>query len=369
MNTTFELNNIRRDSDIFDNKFNKNSPIVEVFSAMVNGESLDKFGAKGDKAVAYIKELGERAEKGDTIAAVELNELRRFILEEPVLEAAKLFSTFGNYTAVGMNDTVEREVYTLVGEAAREQANNGDVPFPVTYKNKYPVPTTTISGGYAVDYRRVALGDMSHENTGINLVKTIIFNKAQNYVLKTIYNAIHGLSATDPDKNIHEASTLTKAGVDGVLTKVRRHGRPTIFADYAVLSQFTAWAGYVGSISSKDVIGISQKVLDELAANGILSVYNGAILSEIRNPYDHYQLNAAGTDYNTLLPAGLAVVVPAGVDSPVATWTRGGLTSFTGNDVKTGTVMTRFDLEVAADVAKGREHELGLIYDSTIAGV
>lgn len=60
--TTYELNNIRKDADAFDGKFNKFSPVVEVFSAMVNGEELSKFGAKADKAVTYIKDLGNRAE-------------------------------------------------------------------------------------------------------------------------------------------------------------------------------------------------------------------------------------------------------------------------------------------------------------------
>ena len=55
MKTTYELNNIRRDADAFSGKFHKASPVVEVFSAMVRGESLDKFGAKADAAVAYIK--------------------------------------------------------------------------------------------------------------------------------------------------------------------------------------------------------------------------------------------------------------------------------------------------------------------------
>ena len=56
MNTTYELNNLRKDSDI-PGRINKQSPIVEVFSAMVNGEELSKFGAKADKAVSYKSEI------------------------------------------------------------------------------------------------------------------------------------------------------------------------------------------------------------------------------------------------------------------------------------------------------------------------
>ena len=69
MNTTYELNNLRKDADMFSGKFTKNSPVVEIFSAMVNGEEVSKFGAKADKAVAYIKELGSRSENGDPVAS------------------------------------------------------------------------------------------------------------------------------------------------------------------------------------------------------------------------------------------------------------------------------------------------------------
>ena len=33
----------------------------------------------------------------------------------------------------------------------------------------------------------------------------------------------------------------------------------------------------------------------------------------------------------------------------------------TGNDIETGTVKTRFDMEIGADVVKGREFEIGMI--------
>lgn len=366
MSNTFELNNLRKDSDYFGNKFTKSSPVVEVFSAMVNGEELSRFGAKANKAVNYIKDLGIRAENGDFNAVAELNTLRRFVIETPILEEIKLLGLFGSYKNVGYDETIEREVYNHVGERSRAQANGGDVVFPAITKEVYPVGTTTISGGYAVDYRRVALGDMSKENEGLNLVKTDIRNRAMLYVVNKVYDAIHNSTGVKYDLS---AAGLTKAGVDGVLTKVRRNGRPTVIGDYAVLSQFTPWAGYVGTINTNTITGISEKAMNEIAANGFLAQYNGALLSELPNPYNEYELNSTGDNFKTLIPAGLAFVVPTGVNSPVQTWTRGGLTSFTGNDVKTGKVETRFDLEVACDVAKGQEHRIGIIYDENIGGL
>ena len=99
---------------------------------------------------------------------------------------------------------------------------------------------------------------------------------------------------------------------------------------------------------------------------------------EMPNPYNEYDQSGSWTpdggtttlpNFKTLLPAGLAFVVPAGVKSPIATWTRGGLTSMTGNNVKNGKIETRFDLNVACDVAKGQEHRIGCFYDTSVGGL
>lgn len=366
MNMTYELNNVRRDADVFNGKFNKHSPIVEVFSAMVNGESLEKFGAKGDKACAYIKELGQRAESGDWTAVTELNVLRRFVVESPVLEEIKMLGIFGTYRNVGFDDPIEREVYTFVGEPSRIQAAGGDVVFPARNKQVYSVPSATVSGGYAVDYRQIALGDMTKENEGLALVRTDILNKAKLYVITKIYNAI--VNATGVTYAL-VGNPLTKTGVDGILASVRRFGKPTVAGDYAVLSQFTPWAGYVGSVANNTITGISEKAMNEIAQTGLLAMYNGAVLAEIANPFNEYEVDSTGDNFKTLLPAGLAFVIPAGAQSAIATWTRGGLTSLTGNNVHTGKVETRFDLEVACDIAKGQEYKVGLIYDTSIGGI
>lgn len=363
---TYELNNLRKDADLFDGKFTKNSPIVEIFSAMVNGQELSKFGAKADAAVNYIKELGGRAENGDGTAIAELNTLRRFVVEAPIMEEMKLLGIFGSYKNVAYDETIEREVYDYAGEPSRVQASGGDVVFPQMVKRTYPVPTFTVSGGYAVDYRRVALGDMQKENEGLALVKTDIRNRAISAIVSRIYNAIKNATGV---KFTVEASGLTKTGVDAVINNVRRIGKPTVVGDYSVISQFTPWAGYVGTINSNTVTGISEKAMNEIAQSGAVSMYNGAVLAEMPNPYNEYELNETGDNFKTLVPAGLAFVIPTGVKSPIATWTRGGLTSFTGNNVKTGKVETRFDLEVATDIAKGQEYKIGTIYDSAVGGL
>lgn len=278
----------------------------------------------------------------------------------------KLLGVFGSFNQVGFDDSIEREVYTYAGEGARLQANNGDVPFIAPVKTKYPVATQTVSGGFAVDYRRVALGDMSKENTGLALVKTDIYNKALKYIMVTVYNAIKNATGV---KYFFEAAGLTKSGADGVISKVRPNGKPTVFGSYGLVSQFTPWAGYVGSINSNTITGMSQKVMDVIASRGLLATYNGTNIVEIPNPYNVYEMTADGTNFAKLIPEGLGLVTPAGGDSPIMTWTRGGLTSMTGNAVHNGTVIARYDLEVAADVAKGKEWQLGVLYDTQLGGL
>jgi len=362
MITTFEMNNERKTVNP-NGKLNAHSPVVEVFAAMTKGESLDLFGKKADEAVNYIKNLGERAASGDFNAVSELNEIRRFTIQPLLMEELRLLSVFGAYENVGFDDTIEREVYAHVGEKSREQANNGDVVFPMIQQERYSVPTFTVSGGYQVDYRRVQLGDMQKENEGIAQVRIDILNRAKAAIIDKVYNAIYNATGV---KYAVQAAGLTKSAVDAVLANVRRIGRPSVIGDYALLSEFTPWAGYVGSINNNTITNISEAAMNELQQNGVLGMYNGSVLVDIENPYDYSKLDAAGTNFATMLPMGLAFVVPAGGRSPIKTWTRGGLTTFSGNDVKTGKVMSRFDLEVACDVAKGHEFEIGVLKDTNL---
>ena len=362
MNTTFELNNIRKDENYLNKKINPNSIIVETFAAMANGKEIGSIKGS-DQAVKAIEDLAVRAENGDLSAVAELNTIRRFVIEPLLKEEIKLLSVFGTYTNVGFDETIEREVPAYVGEFSRIQANAGDVVFPVTTVDRYTVPTFTVSGGYAVDYRRVQLGDMTKENEGMNQVRIDIRNRAMKAIITKVYNAIKNATGV---KYAFEGSGLTKAGAEGVINGVRRLGRPTIIGDYALLAEFSAWAGYVGTIGASTITGISEAVMKELWQNGILGAYNGAIMAEIPNGYDYTTLNTDGTNFVTQWPAGIGFVVPTGGQSPIATYTRGGLTSFTGNDVKTGKVLTRFDLEVGCDVAKGREFQIGVLCDTSL---
>ena len=361
MSYTFELNNERRDANFVSGKVNGKSAVVEIFSAMANGKDLAPYGKKADVAAKYIMELNSKAASNDPVAISELNEIRRFAMQPILMQEIKLLSIYGNYKPLGYNESCEIEITDFANVTANMQALGEDVKFPTIRKKRVPIATTTISGGYAVDYRKAALGDMSDENELQNQVRVQIRNGANKYVVETIYKAIKNATGI---KYFFEGAGLTKTGVDGVISNVRRFGKPTISGDYALISQFNGFAGYEGK--TPVVNGISEAVMNEIHNTGLMGLYNGSVLSEIPNPYDLTSVNKSGDNFDTMLPAGLGYVIPSGAQSPIYTVTRGGLTSFSGNDVTTGQMMTRFDLEVGALVAPGREYTIGMIHDKNL---
>lgn len=363
---TFELNSIRKDSDFVNNQIHAKSPVVEVFSAMVSGNDVSgiKVNEKtANAATAHITDLYGRANNGDMNAASELNTLRRFVIEPLLLDEIKLLSLFGSYKNVGYNESIEREVYNHAGEMSRMQAPNGDVVFPAIEKERYPVGTQVISGGYVVDYRAGVMGALQFENEGMEMVRRDIRNKAMMYIVKKVYGAIKNATGV---KYFAEDNGITKTNLDAVVKNIRRFGRTSILGDYSTVSQINAFAGWSDNAATP-FQGISDAAMEEIRKNGLLGYYNGSVVAEIPNPYNLTQLNEDATNFVTYLPEGLMFVIPAGGESPVATWTRGGLTSMTGNHVATGHLMTRFDLEVAVDVAKGREFQIGLINDISLS--
>jgi hypothetical protein len=368
MEYTYELNNKRGISKEVAAKYPQTSIASEIFSALVNGKSVDRFKAANvDKAVKDFKELGSRAVLGDGMAISEINALLTNVIQAPTMEELKLLSVFGTYQNVGYGDDIKREVYHQAGEAAREQAAGGDVPFAKSWKEEYPVPTFTVSGGYAVNYRDFELGNFDNEGVLLQNVRTEILNKSKLAIINRVYDAIHNASGVK--YSIEFDAGLTKAGVDSVLKDMRPFGKLTVIGDYALVSQFNDISGYKGTIDNTTITGISQNILNEIAQNGTVGYYNGAVITDMPNPYDLTKFNAAGTNFEKLAPAGLGFVIPINTQSPIGIWTRGGLTSLTGTNVETGDLETRFDIALGVDVAKGQEYKIGTFYDKSLGGL
>lgn len=370
MNYSFELNNARNDATFASGKVRDTSLVVKVFEAMASGKEVGSVKDRKenlDAAVKYIKTLGAKASVNDITAISELNEIRKFVMSPKLLQEIKLLSVFGSYKPLGWNDTAYLEKITYENVRADIQAEGQDVSTAFSRKSKIPLAPITISGGYKSDYREVELGDMSTENTLMEEVRKEIRNKATMYVLETVFKAVENATGV---KYFYENAGLAKTSVDALLTKIRRYGKPNVHGDYALLAQFLPWIGYAGTVGSNTITGVSQKLLDEIADTGIIGSYNGSVLVEIPNGYNFSKIvtDGEGTkNYDVLLPAGLGIVTPAAPANgiaPVQNFSIGGLTSFSGNSVSTGEIMTRFDLKIASGVAS--PECIAIIHDTNL---
>jgi len=372
---TIELNNLRHDPIDSISGIKEKSPLVEIFSHMAAGKDMSELNGKlkdsHGKAVSQntiedgvkrIRRKAYEASAGNGLAATELNELRRFAILPLLQEELQLLSFMGNYQNVGYGESVYGELRKLGADKSRAQALRGDVTFPVWETDKYPVPFVSVSGGYAVDYRKIQFGDMTFENTGMEQVRTDIRNKAARYVIWTIWNAINNTT------NVHftaQGAGITESALREVVNKIRRFGTPNIIGDYSMVSQVNQFHSYVGTTPT--VGNVSQAALNELRKTGLIGMWLGSVVADIKNGFNLSAPLPDGSGFELYFPENIMFVIPSGMQSPVRSWTRGGLTSMQGSEVGSGTIMTRFDLEIAADVARTREYEIGMITDTNIA--
>lgn len=363
MSTIFELNtaNNIKDTDVV-SKVKPTSPVVEVFSALVQGKGLAGFDSKvADKSVEHIKGLAQRALAGDNMAISELNTIQRFAIEPKLIEAIKIFSFMGTYKSLPYDTVPMMKTYKYESIDSRWQASSGDVPFATHSFREYPIGTQTISAGYAVDYREIQSGNFDGTVAeGIQQVQTDMQNKAVYYVIAKLYEALKNAKGV---KHFVEGAGITKTAVDDMLKTMRRYGRVSICGDYSVVSQFNDFAGYKTFGANTIPFG-ADAVAEEIRKTGLLSFYNGSNIVELPNAIDWTHVNEDKTAYELYMPQGLLFFIPQGNIAPLQIFRRGGMTSMTGDDIVTRQRLTRFDMEIGAGVAEGMEDQIGLISDT-----
>lgn len=364
MNTSFELNNARRD-DIQVKDKKALSKVVEICSALFHGEDLTKYGQEVDKVVARLKNLGERADNGDWRARAEINSYVKFMVQPKLLESMKVFSFLGNYKEIGYDQQAIVKTYNYEGLDARVQASGADVSFAGKNWVEYPITTKTISSGMVIDYRELASGNFSGtiaEETA--QVQVDMNNKAVAYVLGVLNKAVK--ENTKYVKFYSEYDTVpTQTGVNAMITKIRKMGKVGISGDFSVLSTICDWNGYK-TVGDTTLPFYTPEQVNEIAKAGLNGFYKGASLIELENPYNYTKPLADKSAFETYYDSDKLYFTAQGTNSPLNIFRRGGITTMTGNDVETGVIKTRFDIEVGADVVKGREFEIGMIAKKTV---
>ena len=358
-NYSFELNNAHRDS-VNVKDASKLKRVAEINMALLTGQDTSKYGKEVDTVVNLMSKLGTRASQGDEIAKAELNAIVKIGVEPLLVKQMEVYKHFGNYRAVGMDDTPVVHTYQYEGIEANTQAKGSDVKFGDVKEVAYSIPTTTISAGVRYNYR-----DFENKNfAGINAqqieqVQTTMHNKGVAYVIDTIVAAIKG-NATGVRFFDEYSGTVTQTAIDDMTKKIRRLGKVSILADYdniATISGFNGWQ----SPNATALPFYTASQVEEIATQGYNGDYKGSSLQVLPNQYNLTKPLADKTGFETYFNPSHIFFVPQGVNSPVNIIRRGGLTSMTGSDVDTGSILTRFDMELGADVTKGREFEIGLL--------
>ena len=344
-------------------KVKPTSPIVEVFSALMDGR--DASIKNKDLSINRIKELASRAVGGDRMAESELNAIQAYAIQPKLLSRIKILDFMGRYHTIPYNEVPYITTYKYEGVDARWQASSGDVPFASYSMRRYPVATQTISSGFSVDYRELQTGNFAGSVAeGHRQVLTDMENKAVYYVVAKLYDAVKNAKGV---KHFAESQGITKTAVDNMLAAMRRYGKVNICGDYAVISQLNGFAGYT-TVGSAVIPFGGDAASDEIRRIGHLSLYNGSHVVEIPNALNFMKIltdDNNNKSYDLYMPQGLLYFVPQGVGvPPLQIFRRGGVTTMTGDDIVTRQHMTRFDMEIGAGVAEGLEDWIGLISDS-----
>ena len=354
-----ELNNVRKSECAVSNEAQMRR-VAEICSALFSGADISKYGKEADGVVKQLAKLGEGALADDARAKAEINTVVKYIVQPNLLKAMEVFSFLGNYHRIAYNEQPVVKTYNYEGIDARIQASSGDVAFGERVWKEYPITTKTISSGMAINYRDLASGNfdgsMAEE---ISQVQIDMENKAVAYVLGILYDGIK--NNTDNVKFYATyADTPTQTAVDGMINKMRKLGKVNVAGDFSALSVISDWNGYK-TVSDKTIPFFTEGQVNEIAQTGLNGWYKGAALIEIPNPYNLTKPLADNSAFETYYDTDKLFFTVSGATSPFNIFRRGGISTMTGNDVKTGTVITRFDIEVGADLTKGREYEIGLL--------
>lgn len=360
LNTSIELVNPVKDNVVIKDEA-KFKTMVEICSALFYGKDAGKYGEQKDAVVRKLKSLGEAAEMGDFKARAEINAIVKFMIEPKLLEAMKVFDFLGNYHQIGYNEQPRVKTYNYENLDARIQAANSDVSFAGKNWIEYPVATRTISSGMVIDYRELAAGNFDGTIAEeADQVQIDMNNKGVAYVLGVLKNSLANNTKYVKNYATYTGTTPTKQAVDGMIKKMRRMGKVSILGDYAVLSAICDWNGYK-TVGSDNLPFFTPAQVEEIAKVGLNGFYNGCALVELANPYNYTKPLADKSGFETYYADDELYFTAAGVNSPLHIFRRGGITTMSGNDVETGTIKTRFDVEIGADVVKGREFEIGML--------
>jgi len=336
---------------------------VEIFTDIVYGKDVSKYGKKVDTVMESMKNLAKSANEGNLQAKAELNAVRTITIKQPLEKRLSINEAMGNVNRVGMNEELRYEVYQLQGEKSREQASSGSFVFPTVKKRTGIMETKTATGGVIVDYRELASGATDGMAVANEQVITDMINKMVLSNLNALRTAI-----TNATTLRNYAEGITKTNVDTVKKLARRfsqNGVVSILGDYSAISMLGDLAYFPINTGGTE-FRFSQAVMDEVMKTGLLKLYNGSPVIELPNSYNLTDLNVAENFYSSVLPESDLWIVPQGVYSPLQIGIKSGITSMTATDINLRAEVTRYDLEFGNYVIPEYIPMVGYINDPSL---
>lgn len=335
---------------------------VEIFSKMVWGKDVSKYGKRVDTILDSVKKIAEAADNGDAKSMAEINSITTVTLQQPLMQRLQINYFLGNVTNVGYNEALRYTYSQLQGDMSRDQASSGSVVTPTVKKVTKYADTHTVSGGLAIDYRELASGDTNDMANAMEQIITSMTNHVVLYNINTLHDAI--VAATTM-KNY--SAGITASNVDATLKIARRFGNVTIMGDYSAVSKLNDLSGFNIASGTATEVRFSEEVMNEIRRTGLIKNYKGSVVVETPNSYDITKLNASGTFFAPQLPTTDLFFVPHGAVSPLQIVLRNGLTSISGVDLNTRQNVTLWDLEHGSAILYEYLMMVGLIYDSSLA--
>ena len=341
---------------------NRPSEEVEIFTNIVYGKDVSKYGKKVDTVMDKIKTLAGMVEDGNTQAKAELNAIRTVTIQQPLEKRLAINSAMGQVTKVGFNEEMKYEVYQLQGEKSRVQASSGSFVFPTVKKRTGTMTTKTSTGGLIFDVRELASG----ATDGFAYANEQVMTDMTNQMVLSHINALRSaITAATTLKNYAEG--ITKTNVEDVRKKARRFGTSvTILGDYSAVNKLGEYANF-GVVNTGTEFRFPDFVMEEVMKTGLIKFYKGSIIVEMPNSYNMIDLNTAGDFYAPQLPTTDLWFLPQGMMTPLQIGLRGGLTSMTATDINLRAEVTRYDWEFGNYVIAEYIPAIGYIYDDTLA--
>jgi len=335
---------------------------VEIFTNIVYGKDVSKYGKKVDTVMDKIKTLAGMANDGNTQAKAELNAIRTITIQQPLEKRLAINSAMGNSLTVGPAEELRYEVYELQGEKSRIQASSGAFVFPTVKKRTGTMTTKTATGGLVLDYRELQSGSTD----GLTRANEQILTDMINQMVLSHINALRSaITAATTLKNYAEG--ITKTNVEDVRKKARRFGSSvTIMGDYSAVNKLGDLANF-STVTAGTEFRFPEYVMEEIMKTGLIKVYKGSIVVEMPNSYNMIDLNTAGDFYAPQLPTTDLWFLPQGIVSPLQIAVRKGMTSMTQTDISIRAEVTRFDIEYGNYIVPEYLSAVGFLYDSSLA--